>query len=362
MQKFKFISFLLVLIVSSSVLAGCTLFTPNASAMDVYNKYNLIVTDYTLASAEDSFFDGNGNIFITYNQNSALIGEIDKEGSMFDKINDEYEAILYSALEFFNEFSFTLTIASNDWDRDKTSKMYSNLLEFEEALEEFEVYKKTLEGRTIVEISATPEIDYDIIIVRAYEEFIKVYNDLLLKTINFAKSFESAYMEDIINLPDYEGLTVMPINDVKRLTSSAQLDFAEASYYYYMLHLEDFDYKQELGVTELQWDTLVSDGENPISNTLYFKLDKITDDIQTRKNLDWSMNDSSETVLEFYKDVREREAYVNSQMDFYVKAITEINKLDEESPYYDTYLAGIETMTNYIKNYANFTDTLISYY
>lgn len=351
MKKIKLISLLLIMVISTSLFAGCNLVLGPVSADKVYSKYEEIVEKYTVKEdssivAEQSLFNANGIFYITYKDLSNFNTEVSiRPNSIFNVFHNDagYPQTLYSTLSFFNHYKESLKIASNNWSEEKIKNIYSALLDFDSAINAFQTQKKAIENKTIVyDDEANNPYSNNIMII--FNEFKSSFNNLIEKAINFAKLFERAYVEDVLNANDFLTALEVPYYEIRRVTYTANLYLAEATYNYYVKHLAGYD---AIGANDALFDNMVN-LKTIISGAIFLDLDF-----------------TNEATTSYYRLTRGHEQQIIAQSNFYINAINNASRLknstkQDDINMYNDYVAAINSTTaNYI-NYSSFAVELIN--
>jgi hypothetical protein len=351
MKKIKIISLLLIMVMSASLFAGCNMLLGPVSAEKVYNTYEEIVDKYTTKDgseivAEQSLFNANQVFYITYKDLSNFTTEVDvRPNSIFNVFATDagYPQTLYSTLNFFNHYKESLNVSSSNWDSDKLKNIYLALLDFDEAINAFQTQKRAIENKTIV-YDAQSENPYSNNTIIIFNEFKSSFDNLIEKAINFVKLFERAYVEDFLSVDDFLNQSEVRFYEIRRVTYTANLYLAEASYNYYVKHFNGFD-------AQLADDTLFNNMVN-IKNT-----------IADANFLDLDLIDESTTS--YYRLTRAHEQQVIAQSSFYINAINQASELknsvsqDDINMYNDFVQAIDSTTANYL-NYSSFAVELIN--
>ena len=351
MKNFKIVSLILVLVLSSAIFAGCNLVVGPVSASMVYNKYIEIVNDYTIRdgqdiNAEESLFNANQNLIITYKADSNFSYEINQRpNSVFNVFSEQYPETLYSALNLFNFYRNSLNNQNNEWDASKIKDMYDKLLTFQDKIKDFNTQKKALENLSIVYNEETSTYPYTTLI--RLEEFRETYNALINSTLAFVKVFEKSYREDVINSNSFLTEAQVPYYEVRRVAYTANLYMAEAGYYYYVNYESGFESDAAMLHTDL-YNSMVE-----LNTTL------------DAANFFDSNFISNVNIINFYRNTRQYENQVLAQSSVFVNAIKAAINLQNSQEQddvilYNDYSSVIhETVANY-RNYSSFVVELLS--
>jgi hypothetical protein len=348
--------FVLVLIMSGSVLAGCNL-TGTPSAGFIYDKYLQIVENYTTRQApqvegelgliipEESLFNANANFAITYAESNLqyeIVQRIDAvtnpETAIFSVFNRAYPTTLYTSLLFFNYYRHNLLDDTNNWNSDHLKQIYDNLLAFEDAIKEFHNTKITLENISIAYNEQNLTSPYSYSIMLEYEDFKQTYENLIEKAIALSKSFEQAFFETVSQSNQFLQSVEVPYFEARRSIYSASIYLAEATYHYYINHNNGFS------------DENAEDG-------LYNDILQLRNTIQNAQIPDANVTQGADT--QYYRTLRAHERQIASQSTFYVDAILLEKQLrnstkPEDVSLYEDYITIVNEATQNYRNYASY--------
>ncbi|MGD9901711.1 MAG: hypothetical protein AB7S44_04175 [Spirochaetales bacterium] len=318
MKKIKIVSVLLVLALATSLFSACSLGAMSATASSVYQKYSDIVEKYyNETDAVNSFFNANGKFYVTY-ETGNLTQEMAKTSSMFNLLSNEYPQMLYSSMAFFYEYKESLNLTSNTFSKAGVGAMYEALLSLDSKLENFEVRKLALENITIIDDDPSVDgFDYELNIRNIYNAFIAAYDEVIRAALDLNYAFAQDYIANIAVMEDYETLTEIPTDEVKRISYTAEVYTVEAAYNYYIDYLGGFKIENCIVIRDDQ--------------TLYDNLVTLSDNIDNVPLVNWRAANTNLTAIDYYKVTLQREEYLVTERNFYLSAISEYNKLKDNT-------------------------------
>ena len=350
MKKFKVFSLILIIIMTASLFTGCNMVLGPISATKVFTKYEEMAAKYNKTDDlgiiyNESLFNNNNNLIITYKDSNFSYEVNARPSSIFNvfKSDGGYPQTLYAVLSFFNQYRTSLNLNSNKWSAGKIKNVYMAMLDFDDALGEFQVQKRAMETLNIVyDEGATNPYSNNILI--KYDIFKQAYNNLIEKTLVFAKLFERTYVEDVLDSTDFLTQTEVQYYEIRRVAYTANVYLADASYNYYIKHLDDY--------------TITS-----ANNSLFNSMIGVKTKIESEVFLDATVVNTE--TRNYYRTTRLHEQQVIAQSGFYSDAINNASALknssiDSEILMYNDYLMAIDSTTaNYI-NYSSYVLELIN--
>lgn len=310
MKKIKILSLLLIIAIVTPVISGCSLLSTINSTSQVLDKYDAIVANYydedNLIN-EDSegqkliyknLFNADNIFTITYKAeiNSAIVNN----DARFLLLETHYKPLLEAAMSYFYKYRSILLVDQDSWGAENAYSMYGILEDLESALEEFVSAKAVLENLS--------SIDEGLMTENVLANFVVQYKNVIKIAIEFGKSFETAYLENIYAKGDYSDISIIQAGDMKRLAHSTQLHLAEIIYVYNIEYLEGFS---SAGGNEELMTNLMN---------LTSKIDEVAPE-------DWGIMDTDVSTISLYIATRHKEEDSLIQENLCKRAIEQLNNL-----------------------------------